>query len=148
MIEAIKSLFRTHPPTPSEGVSQSEALALLETHFEPYKQALKLGHWDIKVTFTELPGTTDAENRYNTHYNESNIAIDLSKMTDGNYFLHTLRHELYHLLHAPFTATISGMERVLSDREYELLRSRYDYECEQFVVNLELIFRGKLFDIS
>ena len=113
---------------------------VVEKHALKMMRAIGIPHWKVNIDYARLEGTTAAQcNLERAKYWIADITIDCEAMEDEADVLRCLRHELLHVLAAPFAhyrAVLTAAMDPESDewqREVELWR----FAMEQHVLSLE-----------
>jgi hypothetical protein len=134
-------------------VDLSAARAIVEEHLPRYKKALGINHWDIFISFQTIEarrprrdcdGPVGAYNSHNVCYEHARIEIDHNEVDDEATLLFRLRHELFHLILAPFTLYRHYMVQSIesgspADHQEDNI---WDFSVEQGVLALQRLWRG------
>jgi len=128
----------------------SAARAIIDAELPGLMRALGIPHWRIKVVYEPVEGDPgcrgmarcDRLERYET----ATLTFDPAAFDDADQLRGTLRHELFHVVLAPFdlydgavTAAVRGRRDVGA-----VLQTAWDHAVEKCVVNLERMFWGVL----
>lgn len=122
-------------------MTRKQLKQLLDDNLEIYKEKVGVVHWDVGIELTELPCDFEAEVRRQEDYRTAHIRFDPSKLCKKSetYVLNILRHELIHLLLAPFDVYGSIVETFI--RNYDDVKAAdlraYTHAQEQAVWNIE-----------
>ena len=121
-------------------MERSEVKKIVEKHVKQMMLDIGIPHWNVTIEYDRLPyGVKASCDLDRAKYWAADLTIDHEKMDDKGDVLHCLRHELLHILAAPFqhyravmTAGIDH-ESQEGEREIELWR----FAMEQHVLILE-----------
>jgi hypothetical protein len=133
-------------------MDRSEVRAIVEAEIEPLLDRLGISHWRITVHF----GPIEADHRVaaghkvqgeclkNAPYDMATITLDPEEIHDPEHARKILRHELFHVLLAPFDvyrkfATAFIESKSSGDVQEDNL---WEFASEQAVINLERMWRG------
>lgn len=125
-------------------MDKSEVQAILDEAIPVELERLGLSWWRLVFAL----GPTDLGPDYNAvcfrlpNYDRARITLDPEGLDSKDEVISTLRHELLHLIHAPFDLVESQLAEALSDKEFRVLAPLWRYATEQTVRNLERMFRG------
>jgi hypothetical protein len=117
-------------------------------HLPALRCRLGLGQWQIGLGYDSTlgnggEGITRGECSRLLDYQCAHITLNPDVFADQEEVLATLRHELLHLVLAPFDLYTSAVARIdLSDDASELLDRIRDHAIEQTVIALERMYRG------
>jgi hypothetical protein len=128
-------------------MDKSEVQSIAERELKRLSKRLGLTHWEIKLSF--LPEATDDDGllrrgectRLVDYYN-AHISLNPEAFDDEESLVKTLRHELFHIVLAPFDLYTSLVADAVEEDKIarEMLDRVRDHACEQTVVNLEIMF--------
>jgi hypothetical protein len=134
-------------------MDQSEARRLVEAHIEGYTAALGIAFWRLTILYEPIdaePGRVCRDHKAagecitNVRYNRATIRLDPAQLDDAAKLLEALRHELFHVVLAPFLLYrdhyLATVERGsgADDQESRL----WEFVAEQAVINLERVWEG------
>jgi hypothetical protein len=117
-------------------------------HLPAISRQLGLGHWAISVGFDQTlgmcdEGVTRGECSRLIDYQSAHLVFNPGAFEDAEAVLTTLRHELFHIVLAPFDLYTSAVERLeLPDVAEELLARISDHATERCVAALERMHEG------
>lgn len=123
----------------------NECRALVRKHGLSMMRALAISQWRIDFRYDEIKAddvpakfsvkaTTDLCYRYE----KAVVTINPEQMEDEKDFLQSLRHELIHLLLAPFHAYDDYARTIMPERtEWMTVNKIYHDRCEEMVLKVE-----------
>lgn len=121
-------------------MDKSEVKRIVEANIDEMMRTLGVQHWSIAVSY-EQPENPDWAASCERHldYHKAIIKIAPDKADSEAGVLNSLRHELLHVVLAPFDLYREAMFQLISDRpEADRLDSRmFRFTIEQMVLNLE-----------
>jgi len=129
-------------------VDRSTVERVLIEHLPVLSHRLGLGEWQISVGYDSAlgnggEGVTRGECSRLIDYQSAHITLNPDAFANDGGVLATLRHELFHIVLAPFDLYTSAVERIdLSDDATELLDRIRDHAIEQTVIALERMYQG------
>jgi hypothetical protein len=129
-------------------VDRSTVERVLIEHLPVLSHCLGLSQWQISLGYDSTlgngeDGVTRGECSRLLDYQSAHITLNPDVFADNGTVLATLRHELFHIVLAPFDLYTSAVERIdLSDDVTELLDRIRDHAIEQTVIALERMYRG------
>jgi hypothetical protein len=129
-------------------VDRSAVEQVLIEHLPALSHCLGLGQWQISLGYDSTlsnggESVTRGECSRLLDYQSAHITLNPDAFANDDAVLATLRHELYHIVLAPFDLYTSAVERIdLSDDATELLDRIRDHAIEQTVIALERMYRG------
>jgi hypothetical protein len=129
-------------------VDRSAVERVLVEHLPALSQALGLSQWHISLGYDAALSTGDncitrGECSRLLDYQSAHITLNPDVFADAEAVLATLRHELFHVVLAPFDLYTSAVDRLdLSDDATELLERIRDHATEQCVAALERLYEG------
>jgi hypothetical protein len=127
-------------------MDHSEAEAIVRREVKPMLELLGVGHWQVTVHFAAL----DLDPRFGTRarvftypaYDKAVIEMDPPAFRDEADLIESLRHEVFHILLAPFDVLMETLGPALKHDDVlaETLQSVRQHACEQAVINLERLY--------
>jgi hypothetical protein len=129
-------------------VDQSEVKRIVEAHGPAYERMFRLEQWEIMYEYGPVTGGDSAECERNLPYNQATIRIDPVLMRDEAEVVETLRHELEHIIHAPFDALWFALAIGLEGVEREKAEYHRTLASEQTRLSIERMYLGVLRECS
>jgi hypothetical protein len=130
-------------------MDRSEVKAVVDRELEPLVRRLGLTQWEIKLSCTCEPTDDDGfvkrgECTRLVDYQSAHINLNPEAFESADELLKTLRHELFHVVLAPFDLYTSLVEAAVegNTRFQEMLDRVKDHACELSVFNLERMFQS------
>jgi hypothetical protein len=133
-------------------VDRSKVSEVVARHIDDLKLKLGLGQWDVVVEFDlrEPPGgvsgnfITRGRNNWNIDYEKAYIQLDPDSFESEEDVLEALRHELFHLIDAPYTIAWNALKPILEADpvRLEMIDSVWTHATERTVKNIERMYRG------
>lgn len=117
----------------------SEVRGIVNEHLKPIRDALQLQDWHIDTEYLAIGDNTAARIRITPRYRKALIQFDPAAQEDRENVLRNLRHELLHLVLAPFTAYGLAISELVPKTNSELDEHLFSDACELTVGNLERI---------
>lgn len=120
-------------------MDQSKVREVVNKHLKPIRDALQLSDWWIDVEYSSLADGTPAEVWMKPRYRRALIKFDPAQQESREHILRNLRHELLHLVLAPYDLYSNAVSEML-DEQYQKVDSQlFSDACEVTVGNLERI---------
>jgi hypothetical protein len=121
--------------------------AIVGRELGPLKSRLGIDHWDIEVTYGYIEGdvgcTTKGRCRRQVDYDRATIEIDPEAHDDEADVLKTLRHELFHVVLAPYDLYTYSVDKAGLDSPINAVLDRvWGHACEKAVIRLEKMYQG------
>jgi hypothetical protein len=129
-------------------VDRSLLDAIVLEHLPRLSAALGLHHWEITVGYDSAlggdgPGTIRGECTRLVDYQSAHVLLNPESLADEDAVLTTLRHELFHIVLAPFDLYTSAVERLdLPEVTEGLLERVRDHAIERAIAGLEHMWSG------
>jgi hypothetical protein len=130
-------------------MDRSEVSAFVERELEPLVRRLGLTQWEIKLSFTCEASDDDGflkrgECTRLVDYQSAHIGLNPEAFDSTDELLKTLRHELFHVVLAPFDLYTSLVATALEGNTplQEMLDRVKEHACELSVFNLERMFQN------
>ncbi len=119
---------------------------IVEEHLHPLQHRLQVQEWRVDVLYEALEGETNARTNFIYPYRHAKIRIDPAQHDDEADVIRSLRHELAHLVLAPFGHAIKTAERILEndDTASRAFDEAKRFAVEECIVNLERMLDGKI----
>jgi hypothetical protein len=117
-------------------------------HLPRLSAQLGLNHWEISVGYAAAPADDDGSLLRGdctrlVDYQSAHVSLNPDAFADDTAVLVTLRHELFHIVLAPFDLYTSAVERIeLPEPAAELLERVRDHAIERAVAGLENLWVG------
>lgn len=129
-------------------MDRSAVAQVVAEHLPRLSQQIGLHQWDISVGYSaEQPDDSGSLKRGECtrliDYHSAHISLNPDAFSDADGVLVTLRHELFHIVLAPFdlyTTAVEGIE--LPDVAAELLERLRDHAIERAVAGVERMWAG------
>lgn len=126
-------------------MDRSEVQRIVEREIGPLKRKLGIEFWKIGLHYNlrgEGDHCTRAQCTTLVAYNRARIEFDPDAFDDEEAVLDALRHELFHVVLAPFDLVANSLRDVLDDDLRTVFQSIRDHAVEKAVVNLERMYLG------
>lgn len=117
----------------------SEVRSIVNEHLKPIRDALQLQDWHIDTEYLPIGDNKAARIRITPRYRKALIQFDPAAQDDRENVLRNLRHELLHLVLAPFTSYSLAVGEFVPEANSNLDDRLYADACELTVGNLERI---------
>ncbi len=119
---------------------------IVEERLRPLQHRLQVQEWRVDVLYEALEDGTNARTTFVYPYRHAKIRIDPAQHDDEADVIRSLRHELAHLVLAPFDHAITVAERILENdgtasRAFDEARR---FAVEECIVNLERMLDAKI----
>jgi len=131
-------------------VDRSAVERVVSAHLPRLSAQLGLNHWEISVGYAAEPPADDGSLKRGectrlVDYHSAHISLNSDAFADEAAVLLTLRHELFHIVLAPFDLYTSAVERIeLPDIAADLLERVRDHAAERAVAGLERMWVGMM----
>ena len=123
-------------------MDKSEVKRIIDEHIRFMVWDMQLQKWEIETTLDVLEDGDHAVCVADHSYSRASITIDYTRCKDEADVLSTLRHELSHILHAPFdTYRRSIRHLVQDDGAWEAMEHVYETAAEQTRTAIENMLR-------
>jgi hypothetical protein len=130
-------------------MDRSDVKAFADRELEPLKRRLGLSQWEIKLSCSCEAADGDGfvkrgECTRLIDYQSAHISLNPEAFEDEESLLKTLRHELFHIVLAPFDLYASLVAAAVEDNTAvrDMLDRVKDHSCELSVINLERMFQN------
>ena len=120
-------------------MDQSEVRAIVNEHLKPIRDALQLNDWNIDTECSPLELGTPARVHMTARYRHATIQFDPAQIGDREHVLRCLRHELLHLVLAPFDLYTYAVSEMLSEQFSRVDKQLFTDAVELVVGNLERV---------
>lgn len=121
----------------------SEVIRIADKHLPKMLWQLQLNMWTVRVDTASLQGMK-ASIRFEHEYENAVITIDPEQTQDERDVLDSLRHELFHIIHADFQLFRAVALQGVMQQDADAMDQVYDYACEKTVLRLERMFEHGL----
>lgn len=129
-------------------MDRSAVAQVVAEHIARLSAQCGLHQWEISIGYHAEPADDDGSLKRGEctrliDYNSAHISLNPDAFADEAAVLVTLRHELFHIVLAPFDLYTSAVERIeLPDVAEELLDRVRDHAIERCVAGLEGVWAG------
>jgi hypothetical protein len=130
-------------------MDRSEVRAIVGREIGPLMQRLGIDHWDVTVSYASSAEDSDGWIEHGRctrmiDYNKATITLNPESFNDEMAVLKTLRHELFHVVLAPFDLYSSAVDQVIDGDHaaHGLVDRVWTHACEGAVIALERMYRG------
>ena len=129
-------------------MDRSAVAEIVAEHLPRLSAQCGLHHWEITVGYAAEPADDDGsltrgECTRLVDYHSAHVSLNPDAFADADGVLATLRHELFHIVLAPFDLYTSAVERIeLPDVAADLLERVRDHAVERAVAGLERMWVG------
>jgi hypothetical protein len=129
-------------------MDRSAVERVVREHLPRLSQQLGLSHWEISLGYLAQSPDDDGallrgECTRLVDYQSAHISLNPDAFADEEAVLVTLRHELFHVVLAPFDLYTSAVERIeLPAVAEEMLERVRDHAIERAVAGLERVWAG------
>jgi hypothetical protein len=129
-------------------MDRSAVAAIVAAHLPRLSAQLGLHHWEISVGYCAEPADKDGSLKRGectrlVDYHSAHVNLNPEAFADEAAVLVTLRHELFHIVLAPFDLYSSAVERIeLPEVAVGLLERVRDHAAETAVAGLERMWVG------
>ncbi len=129
-------------------MKRSDIDAILAEHLPRLSAALGLHRWEITVGYEDADPDGDGHLQRGectrlVDYESAHISLNPSALADQDAVLATLRHELFHVVLAPFDLYQAAVERAgLQAPVTDLIGRVWDHAVERSVAALERMWQG------
>jgi hypothetical protein len=130
-------------------MDRSAVQAIVEREAPPLCERLGIDGWNLRFQYE--PNGVDSEG-YLQHgectrmvdYHSAHIRLNPESFDDEAALMRTLRHELFHVVLAPFDLYSSAVEQVVGEDHlsHAVLDRVWTHACEGAVIALERMFGG------
>ena len=120
-------------------MDQSEVRFIVNEHVKPIRDALQLNDWHIDTEYTALDPGTSARVHMMPRYRRATIQFDPAQIVDREHVLRCLRHELLHLVLAPFDLYTCAVSEMLPEQFSKVDNQLFMDAVELVVGNLERV---------
>ncbi len=117
----------------------SKVREIVNEHIKPIRNALHLNDWDIDTEYTALDPGTPARVHMAARYRLATIQFDPAQIVDREQVLRCLRHELLHLVLAPFDLYTCAVSEMLPKHFSRVDKQLFMDAVELVVGNLERV---------
>jgi hypothetical protein len=129
-------------------VDRSAVERVVLAHIARLSAMCGLHQWEISVGYSSAPADDDGSLKRGEctrliDYHSAHISLNPDAFADEAAVLVTLRHELFHIVLAPFDLYTSAVERIeLPEVAEELLDRVRDHAVERCVAGMERLWAG------
>ncbi len=119
---------------------------IVKKHLQPLQHRLQVQEWRVDVLYEALEGETNARTNFIYPYRHAKVRIDPAQHDDEADVIRSLRHELAHLVLAPFDHAINTAQRILEndDTASRAFDEARRFAVEECIVNLERMLDAKI----
>ena len=126
-------------------MDKSEVKAWVDENAERLKLELGLDHWRLVINHDGLPPGEDGAIRAMTvktkpEYERATIWINFDAIEDTGELEYHFRHELLHLMHAPFDLIYGPMYEMFTEEQIRVVNVMWNRAEELTVRNLERMY--------
>lgn len=123
-------------------MDRTEAKAIIEKHARFMQWDMQLQKWEIEISLDVIDGGDRAECAADNSYTRALITIDYTKADTEADLLASLRHELIHVLHAPFETFRRAVRQLVDDENaWHAVDHVYEAAAEQTRSAIENMLR-------
>ena len=123
-------------------MDKNKALKAVTAKFvSRWKHLLSIEEWDINMRYTSLEDGTLGCCSVTPAHKYATILIDISQNKDENELLETVRHEMFHIVHAHFEGYREAAIEHLSPGVAKALDAVYSIAAEDVVLKLEHLMK-------
>jgi hypothetical protein len=129
-------------------LDRSAVERVVSEHLPRLRALLGLNQWEVSVGYAAEPADVDGSLKRGecarlVDYHSAHISLNPDAFADEPAVLVTLRHELFHIVLAPFDLYTSAVERIeLPEVAADLLERVRDHAAERAVAGLERMWAG------
>ena len=118
--------------------------AVVDREIEGLIHRLGVAHWRIEVRYDLRDDETLGECTRLVNYNKAIVRLNAELLDDDDAVLKTLRHELFHIVLAPFDLFITAAADTVNESTAlaAVLDTVKHHAIEKTVINLERMYRG------
>jgi hypothetical protein len=124
-------------------VDASEVKRIVEANMRPMSEALGVHHWFFNIDYHSTGNENwKASCSRNIDYHHAHIIIDPAHCHSEKDVLESLRHEMLHVILAPFDLYRDLVTQHIQEDSVEARQERraFNYAVEQMVLRLEKMF--------
>jgi len=128
-------------------VNKTQAMKIIKREFPRYQKLLHLQEWKFTFKYKWIGDEEDqtyGDCTADPSYRSVTISINHELHNSEAALIHTLRHEMLHILHSAFDTYRDMLEKLLDRREFEAVDTLYDFCSEDAVLLMENIFDKEL----
>lgn len=130
-------------------MDRSKVKEIVDAHINEYKNLFGIDHWRVEVDYdlrndrTEIGWTAGTCTKL-VDFEEAGISFDVEAMEDECQVLRVLRHELFHIVLAPFDILTNALLPVVEKDDVlcRMCEKIRQHAVEKAVINLERMYRG------
>jgi hypothetical protein len=129
-------------------MDRSKVKEIVEASLGPLVSRLGIDRWTIGVDYDlrESDGLTRSRGLCNWHpdYDKASINLDPDSFGSEEEVAKVLRHELFHVLLAPYTVFLNAVKPLMQDDPIKaaMAEAIWTHACERAVINLERMYVG------
>lgn len=129
-------------------MDRSEVKAIVDRELTPLCRRLGIDHWTIKYRVEARPADGDAgtlakgECTRLVDYDDAFVTLNAEAFDDEAQVMKTLRHELFHIVLAPFDIFWQAVEQAVDAERWKILDCIWKHAVEQAVICLERMHYG------
>jgi hypothetical protein len=127
-------------------LDRSAVKAIVEAHIDEYKEILGIAHWHVTVGLdlrdSDAKATVSGECTWYIDYERAAIRLDPDALDSEEEVLEVLRHELFHILLAPFSIFWGAVEPLFKGNATTraTLHSVRIHAVERCLINIERLY--------
>jgi hypothetical protein len=126
-------------------MDRSQLQTIVEEAFPAYVRLFGLERWKITLEYgRRSDANTKGDCLIADAYNRATIGLDPEEHETAADVLQTLRHEMFHLLHAGFSLFFNMATAGQTDDRLAISNRAYEYSAEQTVVAIETLYAAML----
>jgi len=116
-------------------MNEQETRKIVDKHLRLMRWALQLQDWGMNISYEDKE--SPAEANVKPDYEIASINIDPAKHNTKEEVLRDLRHEMIHILAAPFILYEQLVDECVDDKNRRVLRRYFTYALEQHCLAIE-----------
>lgn len=129
-------------------MDEAKALKAVTHKFvDRWKYLLSLEEWDIQIKYTKMDDGDLGECDVIAAHKVATVVVDIAKHKDANHLLDTVRHELFHIVHAQFEHHRSAVTKFLTPNMVDTVDDLYMIGAEDLVLKLEHLMKKLNVDV-
>jgi hypothetical protein len=123
-------------------MDRSQVEAIIARESQRIARELRVAHWKIAIAVgpTELGGSYSAECSRQLPYETAEITIDPDLAHTEADVIGSIRHEMMHVVLAPFDMLWEVLTRGMDDKQRDQAEAVWRFSVEQSVLNLERMY--------
>jgi hypothetical protein len=125
-------------------MDRSQVKKVVDDNINELMDKFGIPHWNLVIDYDLRDDHATGECTWRVDYNSATISLDVDAFKDEAHVLKVLRHELFHILLAPYSVVQNALGPLLEQDPIRkaMIESVWVHSMEQAIINLERMYQG------